>query len=215
MVQAKGDLKDASGFKTLVVLTDGGESEEKSSEAIWQRLRKEFQEEDEGITINMVCFKADDREQKKAEGQFKGVFEELGGKFQLADDTTVLARRSAQCHRSHLDLPGRQDRARAGRERRRDSGLPVGRLNAADAWHPLLDAGHFGVVVDAIPLTSQVKLKGGDRLLLRLIEAGNGGVRFERDLYADEPDIPGQALRQAERLAPGRPPEQAGGAIAR
>ena len=59
--------------------------------------------------------------------------------------------------------------------------------------------------------TSRIRLNGGDRLLLRLIEARGGGVQFARDLYAGEPIFRIQAPRRAERLAPGRPPEQAGG----
>jgi hypothetical protein len=60
-------------------------------------------------------------------------------------------------------------------------------LNNGEAWHPLLDAGHFRVVVDAIPQRSRIQVNGGDRLLLRLIEARGGGVQFARDLYAREP----------------------------
>ena len=41
----------------------------------------------------MVCFKADAREQEKAEAQFKGVLNELGGKFQLANDAPALAQK--------------------------------------------------------------------------------------------------------------------------
>jgi hypothetical protein len=199
MVQAKGDLEGASGFKTLVVLTDGGESEEKSSERIRQILREKFPR-DEGIAINMVCFRADADERKKAEAQFEGVLDELGGKFQLADDIPALAQKLSDSIARNLTyrvdetehVPAASAARIPGRAARK--GLPVSRsspinpqLNTSDAWHPLLDAGHFGVVVDAIPRTSQVQLKGGDRLLLRLIEGKGGGVQFARDLYADEP----------------------------
>ena len=52
-------------------------------------------------------------------------------------------------------------------------GLPVGRLNGADAWHPGLDAVHYDVNVDAIPLTGRILLKDGDRII---IDADKGTI---------------------------------------
>ena len=97
MVRAKEDLKDAAGFKTLVVLTDGGESEVTPREKIPEILRKEFR--DTRIMINMVCFKANADDQKEAQQQFKDVLEnglEVPGKFQLVNDVPALAQKLSE-----------------------------------------------------------------------------------------------------------------------
>jgi hypothetical protein len=185
MVRARKDLEGTAGFKTLVVLTDGGESEVKPAD-IPPALREAFR--DTKIMINMVCFKANAVEQKEAQAQFKDVLEnglEVPGKFQLVNDTPALARQLSEF--IARDLTYRVDKRQhvpvADRK-----GLPVGRANNWEVWHPGLDAGHFIVNVDAIPLSYWVDLKGGDRLLLRLVGSPGGGtVRFARDLYADEP----------------------------
>jgi hypothetical protein len=120
---------------------------------------------------------------------------EVPGTFQLANDVPALAHKLGQAIARNLTYRVDQfahvpvGNANANRipVNANRKGLPIGRLGHADVWHPGLGAGLHHVVVDAIPLSSQIMMNDGDRLLLRLVGAKGGGVRFQRDLYADEP----------------------------
>src|SRR5262249_24304173 len=80
MVRAKGDFpKNFDGFKTLVVLTDGGDSEFRGD--IPSYLLEQFK--DTGILINFVGFQLTPKELKLAREQFQRPILQLGGNFFL------------------------------------------------------------------------------------------------------------------------------------
>ena len=87
MVTAKEDLKDAHGFKTLVVLTDGMDNRFARDRELNPDgldvptfLTQTFR--DSGIVVNVVGYKFADGEERKAEDQFKVVEKlPLPGKF--------------------------------------------------------------------------------------------------------------------------------------
>src|SRR5258708_38772692 len=86
MLKAKIDFKGKSGFKTLLVLTDGEDNLFKKD--IEKELRREFGGEESGnrIMINMILFNDDPREVEKAEKQFKKVIETLNSLDTLNPD---------------------------------------------------------------------------------------------------------------------------------
>src|SRR5262249_10523989 len=89
MVEAKNKAfrEDFKGFKTLVVLTDGGDSEFKGD--IPSYLREQFK--DSGVLINFIGFQLTPPELKLAREQFQRPIEELGGNcFLNVKDTRQL-----------------------------------------------------------------------------------------------------------------------------
>src|SRR5262249_46915063 len=93
MVRAMSDLTKARGFKSLVVLTDGNDSEfEKKypGSDIPSYLRRTFSQG--GIMVNMICFKGDEKELITAKKQFESAVRELDppGMFYTAKDSLRL-----------------------------------------------------------------------------------------------------------------------------
>ena len=177
--------------------------------------------------VNMVCFKANADEQKAAQKQFKDVLEnglEVPGKFQLANDVPALAQKLSESIARNLtyrvdkseNVPAANaDRVAADADRK---GLPVSRksatdprANTSDAWHPGLDAGHFLADVDAIPLSGRVDAEGRRPAAAQAGRGDGRGRPVREGPLRRRADLPGPAPRRAERLAPGRPPGQAGG----
>src|SRR5207237_4113194 len=96
-LMAKDDLKNATGFKTMLVITDGMDNRlDKDRElnpgkkSIPVVLREAFQSS--GIVLNIVGFKVEDAEEEKAKEQFQ-VIEDLPlpGKFFTVTDGRELA----------------------------------------------------------------------------------------------------------------------------
>ena len=60
-----------------------------------------------------------------------------------------------------------------------------------------LDAGIYTLRVLADrPYEQEIDLKSGDRLIVDLVDDGNGGIAFRRALYGDDDDFQGAENRQ-------------------
>lgn len=189
MVSAKNDLANASGFKTLLVLTDGmdnrfaGDRELNPNKlSIPAFLTETFR--DSGIVVNMVGYKVVDREQKKAEEQFKVVEKlPLPGKFVTVNEARQLA--------ATLDLSLRQSlRYWVDSEVNVPlsaalAGVEVTPLGANNQWYPGgLNPGAYKVRVQTNRrLEKGVVIGSGDLLLVNLVPTDRGTV-FERALFS-------------------------------
>jgi len=189
MVMAKDDLKRATGFKTLLVLTDGMDNRFATDRELNPKgldiptfLTQTFR--DSGIVVNMVGYKVVGREEKQAEAQFK-VIEKLPlpGKFVTVRESKELAatleRALRQQLRYYVDrddnvpLPGQ------------NGGIEVSLLGANNQWFPggLAPKGYKARVHTDRRLEKEIGIQAGDLLLVDLRSTQKGAV-FQRGLYS-------------------------------
>jgi hypothetical protein len=172
ILQAKNDVANAPGFRTILVLTDGMDNRfdndrqyNKDKKGIGAALREAFW--NSGIVINIVGFRFPGKEEEKARQQFK-VIEEmpLPGKFYTVNEASELAATLEGATKQRL----RYWVDREDNERLRDEGLDVSVPGANDQWFPGgLPAGGYRVRVQTNQLVDQsVLLTAGDLLLLNL-----------------------------------------------
>ena len=196
---ARTDLVNAKGMRTLLVLTDGDETQFPNSKALGAEMRgspdiasfvaKVFQPL--GITVNMVflCNNDKDPELKRARANFAKSLENLipPGTFVSATDTQQLNRSLRRALRQKLlyDIvkPGGtvlQHELDVSGEQQTDP------LN----WSGGLSPGTYQLRVHAdSTYERRVELKRGDRLIVQLFDDKNGKIGFERGIYGDEPDF--------------------------
>jgi hypothetical protein len=214
MMKAKDDLAQATGFKTMVVITDGMDNRfAKDAELNKQKLdiptylRREFR--NAGIMINVVGFKVVDAEEAKAQAQF-AVVEELPipGRFVTVREAVALEGVLDQALRQKLHYW--IDRADNTPITPGD-GLDVSRVGENAQWYQNgLPPAIYKVRVHTDRRQQKdISLTGGDLLLVDAVN-GDGGLIFERGLYslADFPLKPATeqsgwraALLQNQQLA--------------
>lgn len=184
MRQAKADLVSARGFKTLLVLTDGNDSEyvrKHPGRDIPSFVRETFAQT--GIMVNMVCFKTDEKELADAKAQFAGVIKELDppGTFNTATDAErllALLRRSLKQKLTCRILT--PNGALAGEV---DVTAPE---EAERWWLKGLEPGSYTLEVVANRTYRRgIDLERGGRLIAQLNADPRGGLLFERALYGD------------------------------
>lgn len=190
MMMAKQDLEGASGFKTLVVLTDGQDNcfandkqYNPSGQDIPTALRNAFASS--GITVNIVGFKVEAKEKSAALQQFASVQTwSPPGKFVLADDVKSLANllRTAMRQRMRYWVDTFGGGLAPGMPA---DGLDVTASDANLQWYPGgIQPGSYLVRTQADqPVQATIGLNRGDLLLLQL-NRGPGGVQFEQPLYS-------------------------------
>lgn len=190
MLAAKNDLSSVTGFKTLLVITDGMDNRfaedaqaNPNKQDIPAALISAFQ--DSGILVNIVGFKVVGGEQAEAKRQFSAV-ERLfpPGRFYPVDQAAALA--------SALDAAMEQ-RLRYWIEDFQDQrlsmvpadGFDVGQSGAGDHWIPNgLPAGNFQISAQGKqPVRMPVAFDPGDLLLLRIGQQ-SGQLNFQRMLYS-------------------------------
>jgi hypothetical protein len=194
MIQAKADLAGVKGFRVLLVITDGMDNRFAKDKkynpdglAIPEALRRQF--EDSGIMVSVVGFKVVPAELAEARKQF-AVLERLPvrGRFVEAEDVKPLI--------EVIDAAIGQ-RMRYWLERRNNVRIPPSGYQDVSAgseslsWFlPGLEEGGFRVRVPGDPFISKdVFLSPGDRLLVRLEEAG-GRPAFRRGKYVTADRFP-------------------------
>ena len=190
ILAAKGDLEDAKGFRTIVVITDGMDNRFAHDQminpgglAIPEALRKTFA--GTGIALNVIAFKVADGEEEKVQDQF-AVTEQLfpPGRLYHVNQTEALAKTMANAlgHRMHFQIcPSNGE----GKTRSQDIGG-----DQADVWPKSpLPAGSYQLQVPLRPpIVASVKINPGDVLALALKQAERG-LRF--DVRHDAmPDLP-------------------------
>ncbi|QEH33047.1 hypothetical protein OJF2_15430 [Aquisphaera giovannonii] len=196
---AATDLGKAQGLKTLLVLTDGNDTEfqkhrefnplkdgKPTYKDIPEFIRTAF--DPTGVQINMIYFDTASDGGKQLEEARKNFEEPLRG---LDRPGTFTAVKDVDQLLAGLKKGIRQELACRIRD---EAGKPVSeellgvtRVGEPDRWWPDgLDAGLYTLSVLADhTYEHQVELKKGERLLVRLVDAG-GKIDFRRDLYSGD-----------------------------
>lgn len=197
MLEARADLDKATGYKTMVVLTDGADNRyEKdrvvnpNGKAVPAVIRDEFR--GSGVAVHVVGFRLPAREEGAVRKQFEALKDlDPPGSFTPADDVKSLeaAIRRALRRTVHYQIETPENVLLPGIP---DAGVAVGIVGVGDRWFaPGLAPGAGKVRVQASPyLVREVDLRAGDRLLLDLREGPNG-LQLGRAKYAAT-DFPGR-----------------------
>jgi hypothetical protein len=199
MKEARADFpENYDGPRTLLVLTDGADTSYGNSVPAGRpvnpdvigRVRKEFEEafaQMKNLSIQMVVFTGSDEEGKVAQNQFQDVVKfEQPGLLARAANADTLAKQLDLALRPKLRLLDVTGGVVKGTSR---LGLPANR--ADDRLEDLRPSGAFapgvyqGLVYNSL---QRMSFERGDRLLVRLQTTGDD-VRFERDLFANEPQF--------------------------
>jgi hypothetical protein len=197
MLMAKDDLAKAKGNKTLIVLTDGYDNrfgkDKKTDKSIATTLREAFQ--DSGITVNVVGFKFESKEEEDlARRQFK-VLETLTppGRFFATNEAGKLAAQLREAMRQRLRYwIDREDNEKLPEIP--ETGLELS-ARGNDRWYRFpesLPPGGYKKRVDTNRRVLQnVIVNRGDLLLLDLVPGANGvewrRAFVTRDDYGDKP----------------------------
>ncbi len=194
MLQAKGDLEggDVSGYRTLLVLTDGDDNRFEGrkdpeynpdgKKQVQTVLKEQF--EKSGIAVKMVGFQLSDEERKRATRQFISPIPLLPqGEYFPADKLDDLVEKLRKALRQQLAY-----RVLAiGDSKNPKDEQTVTRIGSNPSWARLGDA-EYNVRVDALrPLTQRVHTRTGDSLLLKLVQ-NDRDLALERVLYAKTND---------------------------
>ncbi|HEY8504361.1 MAG TPA: vWA domain-containing protein, partial [Gemmataceae bacterium] len=190
MFDALADLRRASGYRTMLVLTDGMDNRiDKDPEYnpggakdAATLLREHFA--GSGVRVHVVGFEVSPEEEKKAAAQFRGLAElDPPGSFTTVKGVDRLRAALRRGLRPELRYWLETD------ENLPVPGVPAGGLevgtDGGDRWFsPGLPPGGYQVETQAGGRRDRgVRLGPGDRLLLGLLPA-DGGVAFERILYS-------------------------------
>ncbi len=189
MVMAKDDLKKATGFKTLLVLTDGMDNRFATDQELNPNkidiptfLTQTFR--DSGIVVNMVGYKVVNAEMKRAEQQFK-VIEKLPlpGKWVTVSESKELAGILERAMRQQLRyFVDREDNVPLPNQ---NGGTEVSLLGANDQWFPhgLKPRGYKVRVLTDRRLEKDIAIRPADLLLVDLLTR-DGKVVYERGLFS-------------------------------
>lgn len=186
MLMAKADLEGVTGFKTMLVLTDGEDNMFEGD--IPLSLRKHFGNSDMFIAI--ICYQVDDTDKTRKDGKTEyeraeAVFGSIRkfaipGVFEKADDSTRLVNLLKLAMRPKYQLQ-RQGNPVAGMP---PEGFNVGMMRENLAWSLPLDPDFYKVIVHNA-YAQNIRLGPGDRLLINLHRRRND-ILFERALFAEE-----------------------------
>ncbi|QEG40656.1 vWA domain-containing protein [Roseimaritima ulvae] len=174
MVAASNDLRDVTGLRSLVVITDGADNRVAHDPVTnplgltaRELLKQQFS--GSGITVNVIAFRVDPNEQDETRQQLKCVEDWLpAGRFVEADQAEELASalhdmlQIPQAIRLHSNLT------------KNEISLPLSPSTGAANWTPVLPGGLYRCSQDGSPVSSLVRLRNGDRLVL---QPGEGGTQ--------------------------------------
>lgn len=199
--QAKEDFPAGfKGSKTLVVLTDGGDSDETVDLAdIPNRLSRHFR--DSGILINAIGFDMSfgTEREKVAAGRFQEGVQKLGGNYFDVKDKDQL---SAKLRESMLHLRFWIEQARNGvpPPQAPPEGREIGQIGESEHWVGELPPSVYDLQMRVRANQAQrrtIRINRGDFLLLNLVPRANGFL-FERDLYAESNARFGRVVKKGE-----------------
>lgn len=192
IARAKDDLRDARGFRSLVVLTDGDDDQfAKNTDptarkaAIEEKIRSEFQ--NSGVMVNMICFKLQIAELERARRNFEDVLTrqlEPPGSFVQADDGEMLIDKLRMSLRQTLVC-----------QVKREDGVLVDSLEVAppaqppnDRWlEEGLEPGVYWLQVRTDRVQGKrVRLERGQKLIVGLVVRPDGTLDFQRVPLSDD-----------------------------
>ena len=192
MDRAKVDLVKTKGLRTMLVLTDGADSEfEKKHRApkvtIADHIARSFG--DTGIVVNMILYTADRKEFLESEKQFADSLGKLHpqGKLVSVKDVGRLRDELQNALKQELVFTIFGDNAQAN---------AIAQHNVTDAendpndWLPLdsQTAAYTIMVHTDKRNVCAVEVKRGERLVVDLVsKPGQQGIAFERALFSDDP----------------------------
>jgi hypothetical protein len=193
---AAADFRNATGFKTLLVLTDGMDNRfakdrkfNPAKKALKTVLREVFEPSD--IEINIVGFKFATGEEKTAREQFQ-VIEQfpVRGRFFSVNDSAALVAVLDKAMRPRLRYwIDREDNRPLSESEQ--GGLDVSTDTSNDKWLPsgLAPGGYKVRVQTNRPVAKNIAINAGDLLLVELlpgrgVDRGTGALTFERVLYS-------------------------------
>ncbi len=184
ILAAKQDLIGSSGFKSVVVITDGVDSRmsqtaetQQSPSDVSSILKAAFDGTD--IVLNVIGFRVEAEDEQVARTQFRATESfNPAGRYLESKDTEELANvLQSLLHQrvqywlddySNAELP-------AGRKR-----LPVADTAQDDSWYPGgLQPGTYNLWNSASTRPTRLSVRGGNRLVLELDER-NGDVAANR-----------------------------------
>ena len=207
---AKQDLESATGLKTLLVLTDGMDSELEKFKPKYNPSRLSVKDfvvagfKPLGITVNMVFFTpaAVPQEIDDARNRFGPALAQLQprGSFTTAKDLKELI---ATLQRGLIQKLTCQILKPDGTPV--DEALDVTAPNEEERWCRGLKAGVYKLRVHlGSTLEQDVDLREGDRIIVELVEDKAGSIVFRRGLYTDSNEFAGRsrAVTEAWRLTP-------------
>jgi hypothetical protein len=188
---AKSDLASAKGLKTLLVLTDGDDTElEKNKPRYNPRSLsvKDFIVENFkplGITVNMVFFtpQAKQQEIQNALRRFRPALAQLQppGNFGMANNLRELKDILRRGLRQELTFQVLRPDGKPVDEQPLDVTNP----KEKEVWCRGLKPGYYKVRVHAGTVVDRdVDLRDGDRMIIELVEDGAGGIACQRGLYS-------------------------------
>ncbi|MFO0890561.1 MAG: hypothetical protein U0790_15635 [Isosphaeraceae bacterium] len=201
---ASRDLQNATGLKTLLVLTDGDDTELEKFKPKYNPNRLSVRDfivngfRPMGITVNMVFFTPAGRKEEidTARSRFGAALAQLEprGSFTTAKDLKELV---ATLQRGLIQKLTCQI-LRADGSPADDQPLEVTAPNEQERWCRGLKPGAYKIRVHAgTTLEQDIDLRAGDRMIIDLVEDQNGAVVFRRGLYGDCNEFAGQ-IREGE-----------------
>jgi len=190
IAQGKKDFPATfTGSKTIVCLTDGADSEFEKNKgpkergaAISRFIENEFRETD--IAVNVVGFEVA-KDEQEAQQQFAAAIKKIGGNYFDAENSKQLV---AALEKAILSMRFWIEAESGGLVPRDElplEGADISLVGQNLRWIRGLIPGTYEVRVRTNKATDQrVRLGAGDSLILNLLPQ-QGGVGFQRDVYAE------------------------------
>lgn len=186
--KARKDFPDNfTGARTIVVLTDGADSEFKKDLELQQKgktitefMQNEFKESN--TLINVVGFEVSD-EEKKDQQEFEQAIRKLGGQYYDVQDSKQLVKYLGKAMLDlHFWIEGESGSVAKGQLPQEGANISSFRENFR--WIHELVPGTYRVRVRSDKAYEQViRVEAGDSLVVNL-EASRDGLQFRRDQYA-------------------------------
>jgi hypothetical protein len=187
---AKKDLPDDKKVRSIVVITDGGDStfyrdnNLPKGETIKRFLRREFAESDIQVSVIGFEVKKDElpADEQRGYDEFREVVQDISGQYYPADDKERLME---YLTRSLLHMYF-QIYPDFGRVDQQDKGQSISRSDKRENWRWVhLDPNTYRIGIPSIRSDKQkVDIHPGDALLLDLVGERGGRPEFRRGTYA-------------------------------
>ncbi len=195
MILAREDLRNAPGFKSMIVITDGMDNRfqddpdyNRQKKDVRTALRDAFSAS--GIEVNVVGYKVVGPEEEAAKKQFS-VVEDLPvpGRYYDVTDARKLAVTLERALRRRLKYLVEEPNNTIV-EGFPEGGLDVSDLGGGDRWFaPAFDPGGFKLVVSADRTREKrIILRRGDLLLVDLLDDPKG-VEIRRGLFTQDDEL--------------------------
>ncbi len=201
MAEAKRDFVGSTGFRTLVVITDGADNRYQN-DAWLNPAKKTFPAlvrelfDQSGIAVHVIGFRIDPDEEQEAREQFAALPKfDPPGSFVTESNLEGLIQSLRNALRQEL----RFWVATSGHvlvDGIRREGLPVGHFGGGDRWlmTGVAPGGYHLRVISDRRLDREIQLATGDRLLLQLRQR-NGQLALERASWSAS-DFPQRPYRE-------------------